>query len=324
MVHHYETDIPAISGGSSLVLLGYPTQVDSQEDILNRFSFLPSSRIWLCGYYLSPKERFSWKEKGGRWLIASEESAERVISLHKDQESEEEEAHTIILTRDRPHLALTGLALPKPPIAEVIGYRYYFDKSGRWLTESEKPLFSLQVTANDVRCHVLSSGMKIGKQKFRIGQGFSLIQSCTIETEQYSLQYTAVFGNKFWGYIEGVIECSLLIQAGEVLELGREFQVTGFGLRKSKRQNNLIWSSTKQGQALRNKGFTLERGLVGRRQLTIKVAGTGFSLQQLHEYCPSYIIESNNLFSLSKGSIKFLKAEQKLVLGTNLFSILYQ
>ena len=299
-----------------------PGDHKSQERICALLSFVPIDQIWICGYYLSPKDRYSWIDRGGHWLIADDSLAED--SLVTDPEDDVSVSFTIILERDRLHLSLSGLALPRPPIADVIGFRYYFDRKGRWSSQSKSPFFSVQVSMTTVVLHVLGSGVEINKKSVPVGSQTELRQNSTITIQNHILQYVHVGNRALWGFFDGVDECYLFLDEGEKIELGREFATKEFSLRNSRRQNNLIWTATPHAEKLRKQGFTLERGLVGRKQVQIAAKKSGFMVTQVHPHCASHMISEGKCITLEENKTYEFCGLQKLVLGTNVFSILFQ
>jgi class 3 adenylate cyclase len=315
--------VPLLSNNDVVVVLNPQTDQKGQDAICLAFSSVSIHRIWLCSYYISPKDRYSWLERGGKWLISDEQSAEQSLSMVAD-EDDFSAGFTIILERDRPHLSLSGLALPRPPIADVIGYRYYFDRKGRWSSQSKNPLLSIQVSKTTVLLHVLSNNVQLDRKTFTLGQECTLNRDMEITVHEHIISYIHIGNRALWGILDGVDECRLLLEEGERIELGREFATSTFSLRNSKRQSNLMWASTPQSELLKKQGFTLERGLVGRKQVVVEVAHQGYSITQLHPHCPSHIIDDGNCTILQHQKQYQLRGLQKLVLGTNVFSILFQ
>ena len=322
VVYRYGDPVPIITRNDVIVVLNVPTDSKGQEMICSHLSFVPIQQIWLCGYYLSPKDRYSWSSKGGKWLIGDDLMIQR--SLQKVEEEEDSEGQTIILTRDRVFLSLSGLALPRPPIADVIGYRYYLDREGNWSSLSQNPLLSVQVSLNSVVLHILTSGVSINRNPVFAGKEIELTKDSLISVQNFQLSYIH-FGNKvLWGMFDGVDECQLFLEEGERIELGREFATSTFSLRNSRQQGHLIWASTGSAEQLKRQGFTLERGLVGRKQVVVESQNKGFLITQLHPHCPSYIIHDGECSSLAVQKQHLLCGMQKLILGTNVFSINFQ
>ena len=112
--------------------------------------------------------------------------------------------------------------------------------------------------------------------------------------------------------------------ARETIELGREFATKDFSLRNSRRQNNLIWTDTPHAERLKQQGFTLERGLVGRKQVQLSAKKSGFMVTQVHPHCASHMISEGKCITLQEHKTYEFCGLQKLVLGTNVFSILFQ
>ena len=323
VVYRYGDIVPTITRNDVVVVLNAPTDTKGQEDVCSQLSFVPIQQIWLCGYYLSPKDRYSWLGKGGKWLIGDELMIQQALQLVEEEE-ESEEGQTIILSRDRAFLSLSGLALPRPPIADVIGYRYYLDRAGNWSSVSQSPLLSVQVSQNSVVLHILTSGVHIDRNPVPQGREIELTADTFISVQNFLLSYLH-FGNKvLWGMFDGVDECQLFLEEGKRIELGREFATSTFSLRNSRQQGHLIWASTASAEQLKKQGFTLERGLVGRKQVVVEAQNNGFLITQLHPHCPSYIIHDGECSSLAVQKQHLMRGMQKLILGTNVFSINFQ
>ena len=322
VVHHYGEPVSGITANNVVVVVNAPCDKEGQNDICSKLSFVPIQQLWICGYYLSPKDRYSWLDRGGKWLISDDSVAEEILSL--ESEDDISAGFTIILARDRPHISLSGLALPRPPIADVIGYRYYFDRKGRWSSQSNAPLLSIQVSTTTVILHVLSHGAEIDRVSVPVGTEFELSKNSTIKIQEHLLNYIHVANRALWGLIDGVDECHLYLEEGEQIELGREFATSSFSLRNSRRQTNLIWAATPQAGKLKKQGFTLERGLVGRKQVQIAAKGASFTVTQVHPHCSSHMISDGDCITLQEKQTYEFRGLQKLILGTNVFSILFQ
>ena len=116
------------------------------------------------------------------------------------------------------------------------------------------------------------------------GQKLEIKNSFSLKILEYDLFYQALQNSGLWGIFKGSCESTLRLKEGGSIELGREFRTTDFSLRNNKHQGHLMWSKTDQSTALKAKGFTLERGLVGRRQVLLRHVKEGFILQQLHQH----------------------------------------
>jgi len=321
-LYRYGDPVDGITANHLVIVTHAPCDQNAQETLCSLLSFVPIQQIWICGYYLSPKDRYSWIDRGGRWLIVDDTVAEN--SLAAEQEDDISVSFTIILERDRLHLSLSGLALPRPPIADVIGFRYYFDRKGRWSSQSNAPFFSVQVSTTKVLLHVLGSGVEIDGQSIPVGSHVDLHKKCLITIQNHILQYIHIGNRVLWGFFDGVDECHLFLEEGEKIELGREFATKEFSLRNSRRQTNLIWMATPQAQRLKEQGFTLERGLVGRKQVLLSAKKSGFVVTQVHPHCSSHMISEEKCITLQENKTYEFCGLQKLVLGTNVFSILFQ
>jgi hypothetical protein len=183
---------------------------------------------------------------------------------------------------------------------------------------------SIQVSKKSVLLHILSHDVQLDRKLLSLGQECVLDRDMEIVVHEHSISYIHIENRALWGILDGVDECRLYLEEGEQIELGREFATSLFSLRNSKRQSNLIWAATPQSENLKKQGFTLERGLVGRKQVVVEAAKQGYSITQLHPHCPSHIVDDGDCTVLNPHKQYQLRGLQKLVLGTNVFSILFQ
>jgi len=314
-------DLAAVGSNDLVVVFNTKTDEQSQRELLSQLSFIPIGRIWICAYHISPKERYTWLSRGGKWLICDTQIAYQELML---EDEDTEDFHTIIVGRKQTFLALSGLALPRTPIADVVGYRYYFNRKGKWSPISNNPLISLHISTTKVMLHIQCHGTVIQGKELSFGATIELKEDIDIAIHDYLFSYTHIADPSFWGVIDGVRECQLFVETGKRVELGREVTEPSFSLRKSRHKDNLIWADTVLADQLKKKGFTLERGLVGRKQIRLEVQDDGYFVEQLHQHCASYILEQGRCTALKVNERYPFYSHQQLILGTNVFTIFLQ
>ena len=322
VVHRNNETISSMPQDPEILLLGYSTAGQELEQILNIFSHVPPQSIWLCGYTISPKERWEWIQRGAQWVIADPEYLDTYLQTRLEEKEQQSSAMTLIVDRKSlfKKLKMHGIALPRLPISDVVvGYQYYLNSSGCWTPKSDNPLFCLQVSVNSINIQSLSGSILVGDTQLGMGQILTLSKAVMIRAGDYQLHFRPLSHGAFVGLVLGEEESSTSLTPGINIDLGREQRAFGINLRDHRAQNNIVWASTPQAQKAKSSGFTMERALMGRKQARLHCEKNSFLIEQLHNHCQSYILE-NGVFVELAGK-RPLDVDQLLILGTNVLSI---
>ncbi|MEC7986061.1 MAG: adenylate/guanylate cyclase domain-containing protein [Myxococcota bacterium] len=305
-----------------ILLLDFPPSGQELDQVLGIFSHVAPQSLWLCGYKISPKQRWEWIQKGSHWVIAEHKFLEGYVQARLEEQEQHSSAMTLIVDRKSlfKKLKMHGIALPRLPISDVVvGYQYYLNHSGRWTPKSTNPLFCLQVSINSISLQSLSGNIYVGDVQVAIGQILPLTTATMIRAGDFKLHFRPLGHGAFMGLVLGEEESATPLTPGTKIDLGREQRDFGINLRDHRAQNNIVWASTPQAQKAKESGFTMERALMGRKQARLYCEKDSFFIEQLHNHCQSYILESGVFVELT--GKKTLEVDQLIILGTNVLSI---
>ena len=165
----------------------------------------------------------------------------------------------------------------------------------------------------------LQMGILINEKVVQAGESHSLSHDDTITTHAGNYQYMQLAGSGYFGLLLGGDRPILPLESDSVIEIGREPKVGGFSLNDRRGQKNLQWCSGQRAQKARMGGFTLDRALAGRRQAQIEEAGGAFTLRQVHEHCPTYVVKDAKLKAVS--GEERLEYEELVVTGTSILAL---
>ena len=57
-LYHYGDPIDGITANHLVVVINAPNDKKAKDQLCSLLSFVPIENIWICGYYLSPKDRY--------------------------------------------------------------------------------------------------------------------------------------------------------------------------------------------------------------------------------------------------------------------------
>jgi len=285
---------------------------------------LPAAQVWLSGYQVSPSDRWNWIQRGSGWVIgkadAISEHIQRLVEHHKLYSS----SMTMILDAPRnvsAGLSLMGVALPRTPLSEVVlGYSYDLRADGQWLNHDTKAIIRISVNPEGPRIVALQNGILINGKVIQAGESHILCDEDVITTHSGEHRYRELETSTYFGLLLGGNRPILPVESDSIVQIGREPKIGGFSLNDRRGQKNLQWCSGSRAQKAKMSGFTLDRALAGRRQAEIIENEGSFTLKQLHEHCPTYIVKDDGLQAVS--GERQLDYRELVVTGTSILALL--
>lgn len=316
--------VPVIPPGSHVILTGFKPHGQQLAMAVDSLPIADPSHVWLSSYNISPADRHEWVRSGRGLLIGTPEATRVAIARHASPVSRSSGSDTIILDGAMPaalHLVLAGLALPAVPYSEVVaGYSYDLLSDGRWVNRSDRALVRLDVGPAGVAVHVLVPGVQVDGVNTPVDALVPLKDGATINCAAGSYRFVRLDKEGYLGALVGDSPMRLGVATGQSVELGREPSHPGLLLPDRNTQDNIRWCAGPRAARAREKGFTIDKSLTGRRQTGVRADLNAITILPLHESCPTLLMEAG-------GSLLRLTAPQAarhgdmLLLGTTVVAL---
>ncbi len=256
---------------------------------------LEPAALWLGAWQMPPAERAGWVEAGRGLVVGTPAAIDQAILETLKASIRTTGSDTILIepTLDGDFVvALSGLALPEVPLAEVVsGYAYDLVADGRWVNHSESALVRVDVGSEGVRLVVTSPGVRVGGRMCAADEVVLLRDGDLVETAAGAHRFRAL-DQGFAGALIADTSLRLGVVAGQVAEVGREPHHPGLALPDRRGQTNLRWCAGLRASKARQGGFTLDRALAGRQQASFQLHNDTLILTPLHERCPTFVLRS--------------------------------
>jgi hypothetical protein len=292
--------VPVLLPSSQLLLEGFRPGSQQLAEAVDRLPLVDPSRLWLSTFNISPNDRFEWTRAGRGLIVGTPGAVRAAVQQHERAPSRAAGSDTIILDGGATavlDLVIAGLALPSPPagqLAEVIaGYTYDLLPDGRWVNRSDRALLRVEVGTAGVTVTVLSPGVQVSNQVSPVNATLPLQDGTTVRCAAGSMRYVALNQEGYVGALVGDTQMRLGVGAGQQVELGREPNHPGLLLPDRNNQDNIRWLGGPRAARAREKGYTLDKVLTGRRQTGVMVDSGKTTILPLHETCPTYLLDTN-------------------------------
>lgn len=288
--------VPALPPDSQLVLEGFRPGSAALTEAVDRLPLLEPARLWLAAYNISPADRYEWVRNGRGLVVGTPATVRGAIQEQVQAASRSVGSDTIILdTRSASvlDLVVAGLALPAVPLSEVVaGYSYDLTPDGRWLNRSERALVRVDVSTAGATVMALAPGIAINNQPTTPNVPISLRPGTTVQTPASNMRYVALSGQEgYLGALVGDTEIRLGVASDQTVEFGREPKHPGLLLPDRNTQENIRWLAGPRATRARERGFTLDKVLTGRRHAALNATLRTIEVLPLHETCPTYVVD---------------------------------
>jgi class 3 adenylate cyclase len=297
--------VPAVPANGHVALVGFQPGSGSLAQAVDSLPVLDPSHIWLQAYHLGPAERIDWVHHGRGLMISTPEAFAATVARYAAPLQRALGSATIILDAGGAplfNLVIAGVALPAVPFAEVVaGYSYDLLPDGRWVNRSERAILRVDVAPTGASLVVLAPGITIDGQPASIQSSWTLRGGTTVGTHASTLRFHAFQSEGFVGALIGDSPMHRGVAAGERVELGREPNHPGLLLPDRNSQDNIRWCAGPRAARARDKGFTMDKSLTGRRQTAVEAADAGISVTPLHETCPTLLLSAQGTVSRLPG-----------------------
>jgi len=288
------------------VLVGFKPGTTALTQAVDALPVLDPSHIWLQGYQMGPAERLDWARHGRGLVVATQEALAATVARYSAPLQRSLGSDTIILDGGGAplfNLVIAGLCLPAVPFAEVVaGYSYDLLPDGRWVNRSERALLRLDVGSNGATVEVLAPGVSVNGQPAGIQTVWPLQEGTTVSTHLATLRFYSFQQDGFMGALVGDSQMHLGVGSGQRIELGREPSHPGLLLPDRNSQDNIRWCAGPRAARAREKGFTMDKSLTGRRQTAVEVSGDQITIVPLHDTCPTLLLTASGEISRLPGA----------------------
>ena len=289
---------------SHLILEGFDPGSDHLTQTLQQLAtqFIPS-RIWLQAASIPTAARRAWSDTGRGLVVGRPEALDAAIGQLQAKE-EEKNTSTIFLdlsAHGDGRLELAGLALPAVPIAGMIqGYSFDLHSDGTWNYDGEGSLLRVDVGPEGVLLSIFSAEVLVNGVRMITGTQQALADGDTIEHPHGSVHFTKPSGH-YAGILTGSAPHGMPLEAGTAIELGREPGDPGFVLPDRGGLDRLRWTPGPRSERARQAGLTLDRSMLGRRQLRIdSYEDSRFVATPIHDRIPCWIVRDGTLQRLTE------------------------
>ncbi len=289
-----------------LILAGFEPSSEVLAQAVQRWtSQLTPSRTWLQVASMPTAARVAWSETG-RGLVVGTVDAFRT-SVAEYQKEKGGGTSTVFLDLSEQgdgRLELTGLGLPAVPIAGMIqGYSFDLHSDGSWNFDGEGSVLRVDVNATGVLLSAFHPEVLVNGERIRTDTPRVLEHGDQIEYPGGTLRFTGPVGI-YAGLLTGPAPHGMPLQAGISVELGREPGDPGFVLPDRGGLERLRWSPGPKAEKAKRAGLTLDRSMMGRRQIQITSQSDGrFVVRPIHDRIPSWILRGDQLNRLTESTV---------------------
>jgi len=280
-----------------VLLEGFIPGSPALMEAVDSLPVLNPASLWLAGYNINSEDRGAWTSSGRGIVVGTPEAIDNAIQEAFKVVTRTSGSDTIVLDvglHADLELVMCGLALPTVPLSDVVS-SYFYDllPDGRWVNRSDRSILRVEVSAAGCRLQALSPGVTVNGRGLPSGDGLMLQNGARIGTSTGVLEYRAVQGG-YTGLILADTEMRLGVVNGQTAELGREPDHPGLAFPDRRGQDNLRWCPGPRAARARANGFTLDRALAGRHQVSIVVAEDAIRVRPEHKRCPTYAVRGDS------------------------------
>lgn len=295
---------PQVPPNGYVVMEGFRPGSSYLQQSLELLPVLDPAHTWLSTYNLSPLDRHEWLRAGRGLVIATPVALRAALEKHA-RPVRKAGADTLIMdvADTACELVMGGLALPaissQVPLQDVVsGYSYFLASDGRWLNANDRALARVDVDSSRALLTVLAPGVTVGGRSAAVGTAYTLEEGLALGALDLRLSYHSLGREGYLGVLLGETQLRVGLVPGGTVELGREPGHPGLLLPTRNNQDNIRWCNGPRASRAKEKGFTLDNVLTGRRHAFITVTADGVMVQSIHENCPTVLWQGDALTRL--------------------------
>ena len=317
----------------AIVLLeGFKPGADNTTNVLKAMPVLEPKQIYLASATIAAADRIAWQDSGRQLLIGDEDGvthaiaqveAELSFSASPDDIDSLHAGETMVVTGltalKNMELTVCGLALPQVPFSGIVSsYSYDLLADGNWSTRADQALLRVDVRSDGVLLHALRRGVEVDGHPLKAGTTIAPLNSTVIRVPNGELRYQEL-QDSYAGIIFFESNTSVTIKPGQAVEIGRSPNPPGLALPSRPGKSNIQWCSGEPARRAKERGFTMDRVLAGRRQAALHISQDGIHLTPLHKSCPTYVLGVSGLRRISVA--ERIGIADRVVAGTNVVGL---
>jgi hypothetical protein len=288
---------PVVGANGHVLLEANEHRPNSPEvlDALARLPHVEPARIWLVSHRITPADRYDWMQSKRGLVVATDEGVTSTLRKLQEKPVKVAGTDTIILdggVTSSVNVVLAGVALPAVPLAEVVaGYSYDLLADGRWFNRSDRGVIRVEVNSDGATLTALAPGVQVGGDVLAIGATLTLKEGMQVRTPAGPLVYKALGAEGYLGALIGDTAMQLGVSPGQPVELGRQPEHPGMFLPDRGTQEHIQWVPGPRAERVREKGFTLDKVLTGRRQASVSAEDGIPVVTPLHPTCATLLLD---------------------------------
>jgi len=308
-----------------VLLQGFTPGGDLLQRTIDNLPVLDPACIHLVAYHIAPGDRFQWQEVEGHGLvIGTTKAVDEAVLEEQRLITQDVGSNTIILDTGYNaalQVSFAGLAFPNVPMSDVVGgYSYDLLEDGRWVNVSDQAVLRVDVAPGRVSMVATSPKVRLNDRQLPLRSRLELKNGMAIRTGDRMHVFHKLENDSYAGFLLSQAPVHIMVSEGQPAELGREPGHPGLALPDRRGQANIRWCAGPRAARARESGFTLDRALAGRRQVSITMREDRCVIEPLHERCPTYLWrksgELTRIFSTAMADIG-----DYVVVGTTVISL---
>ncbi len=307
----------------TILLEGFTPGSKELSEIIDSLPVLNPASLYLSTYNIAQSDRLGWTDQGRGMVIGLPEAVDAAIQDTLRVVARSTGSDTIVLDVGVDadfELFICGLALPAVPLHDVVAtYAYDLLPDGRWVNRSDRAVVRVEVQSGGVYLHALHPGIVAGGRGLGSGETVKLTDGATVQTPVGVLTFQAV-DQGYAGLILMDTEMRLGVSKGQIAELGREPNHPGLAFPDRRGQDNIRWCPGSRAARARSGGFTLDRALAGRRQVSVELDDTGIMVAPLHPRCATYLCGEDGHLVQAEQRIP-MNESHRIVAGTTVVGL---
>lgn len=278
------------------------------EEALDSLPVLDQAALYLAIYRIAMSDREAWTELGRGLVVGTPAAIDAsIVELQqpnaKTPGADTGSFETVLLGRIEDadlDVVVAGLALPAVPFAGVVaGYYYDLLPDGTWVTHSDRSILRVEVAADKVVLHVRGPEITVAGTMVAAGETVVLSDPVAIGTPAGAIWFEPLAAD-YVGVLLRDTDKTIGVRNGQTVELGRKPVAPGLSFPSREGQQNIRWCPGPRAKLARAQHFTLDRGLVGRRQMAVKPDGNSIEIIPLHEECATYLLRDDRFERIRK------------------------
>ncbi|MFH1469718.1 MAG: adenylate/guanylate cyclase domain-containing protein [Pseudomonadota bacterium] len=284
--------VPQLPPDVVVLAVGFEPGSPALTAAVDALPVLDPASVYLAAYPIAPSDRIAWESQGHGLVIGTPVAVETAILEHQRVITQDGGSNTIILDTGfnaALRIIYAGLALPSVPMSDVVGgYFYDLVEYGQWVNSSDQSLARIDVSPAGVSLVATSTRVVLDERPLRLKERVDLQEGARIRVGDRLHVFWASPAEPYLGFLLAESPTNIMVAEGQRAMLGREPAHPGLSLPDRRGQANIRWCAGPRAARARESGFTLDRALAGRHQVSITPSNGVCAIEPLHERCPTW------------------------------------